>query len=131
MPGDLVVLSGGLGLYQGRCDAVVGWFEGDLGYGPWDSAVHGTASDWVMDLVNVGFSKSEVYGVRGGSGGLDPSFGSVPKAHGHRVGPSAEGRAARAREVSGAWSGAHALDVLVMVGLLKGHPATLCRLLPR
>lgn len=56
------VLAGGMGLYQGPCGALVGWFQGSLGYGPWDSAVHGTASDWVMDLVNVGFTKPEVRG---------------------------------------------------------------------
>jgi hypothetical protein len=56
------VLSGGLGMYQGPCSAIVDWFQGTQGYGPWDSAVHGTASDWVMDLVNVGFSKGELHG---------------------------------------------------------------------
>ncbi|KAI8470836.1 MAG: hypothetical protein J3K34DRAFT_521019 [Monoraphidium minutum] len=58
------VLSGGLGLYHGRTDEVVGWFTA-LGYGPWDSTAHGAASDWVMDLVNVGFAKSEVQGLQG------------------------------------------------------------------
>ncbi len=48
------MLSGGLLLYSGRCGGIVPWFE-SIGMGPWRSDVHGTASDWVMDLVNIGF----------------------------------------------------------------------------
>lgn len=48
------LLSGGLLMYAGECDRVVSWFE-SVGMGPWRSDVHGTACDWVMDLVNVGF----------------------------------------------------------------------------
>ncbi|GBF93870.1 ABC transporter G family [Raphidocelis subcapitata] len=56
------VLSLGFSMYHGPCSDLIGWFQGHLGYGPWDSAVHGTASDWVMDLVNVGFTKGELPG---------------------------------------------------------------------
>jgi len=48
------VLSGGLLLYAGSCSGAVPWFE-SIGMGPWRSDVHGTACDWVMDLVNIGF----------------------------------------------------------------------------
>jgi len=54
------LLSGGYGMYCGPCTSLVDWFQGSMGYGPWDSAIHGTASDWVMDLINVGFTKGEV-----------------------------------------------------------------------
>jgi hypothetical protein len=49
------ILSGGLLLFTGPCEDVVAWFE-SIGMGPWRPDVHGTSIDWVMDLVNVGFS---------------------------------------------------------------------------
>jgi hypothetical protein len=49
------LLSGGLLMYTGACGGVVPWFE-SIGMGPWRSDVHGTACDWVMDLVNIGFA---------------------------------------------------------------------------
>ncbi|KAI8463050.1 MAG: P-loop containing nucleoside triphosphate hydrolase protein [Monoraphidium minutum] len=55
------LLSGGMLMYTGDCNAVVGWFE-SIGMGPWRSDVHGTACDWVMDLVNVGFVTKPLLG---------------------------------------------------------------------
>ncbi|GBF91998.1 ABC transporter G family [Raphidocelis subcapitata] len=48
------LLSEGALLYAGPCSEIVSWFE-SIGLGPWRPDVHGTACDWVMDLVNIGF----------------------------------------------------------------------------
>ncbi|KAF8067234.1 ctr9 [Scenedesmus sp. PABB004] len=52
-----VLLSMGHLMYFGPREAMVPWFVG-RGY-PYDPALHGLASDWVMDLVNIGFKKPE------------------------------------------------------------------------
>lgn len=53
------LLSSGLFMYFGPRDQVVPWFNGQLGY-PYSAAMHGVPSDWIMDLVNVGFQKPTV-----------------------------------------------------------------------
>eukprot|EP00877_Chromochloris_zofingiensis_P013185 jgi/Chrzof1/811/Cz01g29200.t1 len=54
------LLSSGLFMYFGPRDQVVPWFNGQLGY-PYSAAMHGVPSDWIMDLVNVGFQKPTKY----------------------------------------------------------------------
>lgn len=56
------LLSHGLLLYHGPCCDMGSWFEGGLGLGPWNPAVHGIVSDWAMDLVSVEFAKPQVGG---------------------------------------------------------------------
>lgn len=46
-------------LYFGPRESLVPWFSEVLGY-DYDPQLHGVASDWVMDLVNVGFKKPKV-----------------------------------------------------------------------
>jgi ABC-type multidrug transport system ATPase subunit len=55
----VVLLSSGYMMYSGDREGLVPWFAEGCGY-PYDPAMHGLASDWVMDLVNVGFTKPEV-----------------------------------------------------------------------
>lgn len=57
--GQVTVLSSGMMMYFGSHDKMVPWFSDKLGYA-YDAAMHGVPSDWVMDLVNVGFQKPEV-----------------------------------------------------------------------
>ena len=45
-------------MYSGPREGLVGWFTG-LGYG-YDPIVQGSPSDWVMDLVNIGFGEQQV-----------------------------------------------------------------------
>jgi len=45
-------------MYSGPREDLVPWFVNHCGY-PYDAVKHGLASDWVMDLVNVGFSKPQ------------------------------------------------------------------------
>lgn len=55
-----LLLSGGRMMYSGPRSALLPWFtSGGLGY-TYSPALHGAPSDWVMDLVNVGFAKPEV-----------------------------------------------------------------------
>ncbi|GBF87651.1 ABC transporter G family [Raphidocelis subcapitata] len=54
-----LVLSAGLLVYFGPREGMVPWFA-SLGY-PYDAEMHGVPSDWVMDLVNVGFHKPQKY----------------------------------------------------------------------
>jgi len=58
---QVVLLSMGRMMYSGEREGLVPWFE-KCGY-RYDPAMHGLASDWVMDLVNIGFSKPEVRGI--------------------------------------------------------------------
>ena len=51
-----VVLSEGYNLYFGAPERVLGWFSDTLGY-PYDYSRDGAVSDWLMDLVSVGFQK--------------------------------------------------------------------------
>ena len=46
-------------MYSGPRDGMVPWFDEHCGY-RYDPAMHGLPSDWVMDLVNIGFKKPEV-----------------------------------------------------------------------
>jgi hypothetical protein len=46
-------------MYTGPRDELVPWFTSGCGYS-YDPVMHGLASDWVMDLVNIGFRKPEV-----------------------------------------------------------------------
>jgi hypothetical protein len=54
------ILSGGLLMYAGPASGLLPWFEGGLGYGPWEADAHGAVADWAIDLVNVGFTKPAV-----------------------------------------------------------------------
>jgi hypothetical protein len=56
-------------LYAGPTAGLAGWFERGLGYGPWSADCHGSVADWVIDLVNVGFTKPRVRPGRGPFGG--------------------------------------------------------------
>lgn len=56
---QIVLLSLGRMMFSGACEDMVPWFVNHCGY-PYDPKKHGLASDWVMDLVNVGFTKHEV-----------------------------------------------------------------------
>ena len=55
-----MVLSEGYNLYFGSPERVLGWFADTLGY-PYDYARDGAVSDWLMDLVSVGFQKPESF----------------------------------------------------------------------
>jgi hypothetical protein len=50
---QVTLLSKGRLMYHGERTGIVPWFQA-LGYS-YSSDLHGLASDWVMDLVNVGF----------------------------------------------------------------------------
>lgn len=65
---QVTLLSSGYMMYSGEREGLVPWFSDSLGW-PYDPAMHGLASDWVMDLVNVGFTKPEVRGGGQGKGG--------------------------------------------------------------
>jgi hypothetical protein len=56
---QVTLLSSGYMMYSGEREGIVPWFDQGCGY-PYDPAMHGLASDWIMDLVNVGFTKPEV-----------------------------------------------------------------------
>lgn len=56
----MVVLSEGVQLYSADPSGVVAWFASSLHY-PFDQRADGAASDWLMDLVSVGFTKPESY----------------------------------------------------------------------
>eukprot|EP00884_Botryococcus_braunii_P013823 jgi/Botrbrau1/22441/Bobra.0091s0043.1 len=59
----VLVLSEGLEMYFGPPGEVTAWFQGTLGF-DYDPAIDGSISDWVMDLVSVGFAKPEPYAAR-------------------------------------------------------------------
>ena len=59
----MIVLSEGHQLYFGVPDEAVHWFSSSLGYA-YAPAQDGTVSDWLMDLVSVGFSKQTDFGSR-------------------------------------------------------------------
>jgi hypothetical protein len=85
-------------MYHGPCEHMVEWFM-SLGY-PYDAALHGVPSDWVLDLVAIGFAKPKrfyghtirsaeelqdasqqflaCYQVRRGAGGEGGSEAAVP-----------------------------------------------------
>jgi hypothetical protein len=46
-------------MYFGPRDGLMPWFSETLGYS-YNPAMHGMVSDWVMDLVNIGFRKPQV-----------------------------------------------------------------------
>ena len=52
----MVLLSQGHLMYAGAREGLVPWFSVTLGYN-YDYTCHGSASDWVMDLVNIGFGE--------------------------------------------------------------------------
>lgn len=58
---QVTLLSSGYMMYSGEREGLVPWFTQGCGYA-YDPPMHGLASDWVMDLVNVGFTKPEVRG---------------------------------------------------------------------
>ena len=60
---QVIVLSEGHQLYFGRPQEAVAWFSGSLGYA-YAPAQDGAVSDWLMDLVSVGFSKRSDFGSR-------------------------------------------------------------------
>lgn len=51
-----VVLSEGHTLYFGAPSRALDWFSGSLGY-TYNQGRDGSVSDWLMDLVSVGFGK--------------------------------------------------------------------------
>jgi hypothetical protein len=57
------VLSEGYQLYFGAPDEAVDWFSNCLGYA-YNPGHDGSVSDWLMDLVSVGFSKQTDFGSR-------------------------------------------------------------------
>lgn len=59
MSPQVTLLSMGHLMYFGPREDLVNWFTDGCGY-PYDPKMHGLASDWVMDLVNIGFKKPEV-----------------------------------------------------------------------
>lgn len=59
----MIVLSEGCQLYFGAPDEAVDWFSNSLGY-TYDPGHDGSVSDWLMDLVSVGFSKQTDFGSR-------------------------------------------------------------------
>jgi len=63
----VAVLSQGHAMYSGPREGLVGWFTG-LGYG-YDPIVQGSPSDWVMDLVNIGFGEQQL--VAGSMGNME------------------------------------------------------------
>ena len=60
---QVIVLSEGHQLYFGLPGEAVAWFSGSLGYA-YEPAQDGAVSDWLMDLVSVGFSKRSDFGSR-------------------------------------------------------------------
>ncbi|GMH36516.1 hypothetical protein BSKO_04384 [Bryopsis sp. KO-2023] len=58
----VVILSKGRMMYSGATSGVVPWFKNKLDY-DYRPELHGVISDWVIDLVSIGFSKpDEFYG---------------------------------------------------------------------
>ena len=55
-PAQCVVLSEGYSLYFGAPQRALDWFSGSLGYS-YSYQRDGAISDWLMDLVSVGFQK--------------------------------------------------------------------------
>ena len=53
-----MVLSEGYQLYFGAPDDAAPWFDRGLGY-EYDALRDGAVSDWLMDLVSVGFAKPD------------------------------------------------------------------------
>lgn len=68
---QVTLLSSGYMMYSGEREGLVPWFTQGCGY-PYDPPMHGLASDWVMDLVNVGFTKPEVRRSKNWPVGLAP-----------------------------------------------------------
>ena len=62
-PRQVVVLSEGVQLYGADPRAAVAWFGDALHY-PYDAAADGAPSDWLMDLVSVGFAKPSGFAPR-------------------------------------------------------------------
>ena len=57
---QVALLSEGYQLYFGTPEHVQPWFSKALAY-PYCSDRDGTVSDWLMDLVSIGFSKPEAH----------------------------------------------------------------------
>lgn len=57
---QVVVLSEGYQLYSGEAEGAQPWFTNRLGY-PYNAQLDGAVSDWLMDLVSIGFAKSEAH----------------------------------------------------------------------
>ena len=94
------LLSQGRLLYHGRADSLVAWYGGRLGYS-YDAARHGSAPDWALDLVSLGFSKQQQSGGQqaqqaqqqqhtGGGKAVDAAAAAVPAPAGASPG-DAEG----------------------------------------
>lgn len=47
-------------MYSGETNRVVSWFTTNMGY-DYEPSIHGVVSDWVIDLVSIGFSKPHQY----------------------------------------------------------------------
>ena len=60
---QVVVLSEGVQLYGDDPHGAVAWFAHGLHY-PYEPAADGAPSDWLMDLVNVGFAKPSGFAPR-------------------------------------------------------------------
>ena len=60
---QVVVLSEGVQLYGADPPGAVAWFAHGLHY-PYEPAADGAPSDWLMDLVNVGFAKPNGFAPR-------------------------------------------------------------------
>ena len=73
-------MSGGRMIFFGPCSGLVPWLSGHLGY-TYEPRKGGIAPDYVMDLVNIAFSKPEVGGWaerrRGHHGGGVGSMGEA------------------------------------------------------
>ena len=59
----MVVLSEGVQLYGADPRGAVAWFGHGLHY-PYEPAADGAPSDWLMDLVSVGFAKPNGFAPR-------------------------------------------------------------------
>jgi hypothetical protein len=72
----VLLLSNGLLMYQGPTAQLVPWFSIQLGF-TYEPERHGAASDWVLDLLALGFAKPKVGGLLDGGAGLGARAGGV------------------------------------------------------
>jgi hypothetical protein len=114
---QVTLLSKGRLMYHGPTSAMVPWFN-VLGY-PYDPAIHGAPSDWVLDLVSLGFDKrsdeevapeivmdaasQEMFedAISEVEGGLEFAAVASPKAQAHGKGSAAGGSSAAIGGVGG------------------------------
>ena len=66
-----MVLSEGYTLYFGPPSRAMDWFSGSLGY-TYNQGRDGSISDWLMDLVSVGFGKPATWAGRCGGSPITP-----------------------------------------------------------